>query len=972
MTEPSAADTLSLESLMAQVADEFLERLNAGEQPSVEEFARRHPQIATFLRQMLPTLLAMRGGPPTEAPAAEAPAAEAVAGGLGEGGRLGDFRILRQVGRGGMGIVYEAVQESLGRRVALKVLPFASALDERQLHRFKTEAQAAGQLHHTSIVPVFFVGSERGVHFYAMQFIDGWPLTAVIDQLRQQGDPLPAGAGPRTAAATPPRGLLSTLPSSRSPAFFETVARWGERVAEALDHAHRQGVVHRDVKPANLMLDAQGNPWVTDFGLAQVTAETRLTLTGDLLGTLRYMSPEQALGQRDRIDRRTDVYSLGATLYELLTLRPAFDGDDRQQVLRRIAAEEPAPPRRLNRAVPAELETVVLKAMAKAPEERYATAEELAHDLRRFQENRPVLARRPSLWQRTAKWARRHRTLLTVAAVTALLAQTVTLGVLLGKNAEVGEQKREAEEARDEARTAQKKLEVALGKEQEARGKAVTEETRAKEALARIEVEQGKTRDALALAEKHFSKAQDVVDRLVMHLGERARNEPHLTAFARQMCEEALKEYQGFLDERPNDPHRAMRVAFAHFRVGSLYVVLGNLGKAETHLKNAVVMLERLRPHTKTPGVLLSVQAMAHEDLSKLQLRRLDRAALREGKAAIDRQIEALRADGKNPDYRRRLAGHYMVLVNAQSLFKEELGARTNAALGSQLYRDLAEEFPNDALHQVDLARGLSLVGVLQMEDREYTAAAATLREAIAAADRAAKLDGKVLLLQPTRVSARAMLGGALEGLNDFTAAEKAYRDAVPDALACANAYPDSTVHVSRLSMVTSKLGKLLLRRGRAAEAKPYLQQAAFAQQIVADKDRQNAGYTWLLGLIQYDLAAAHLALGDHQATAEIAGKLVQTAARLKPNPPAPAADRGLAFLQQAGKFYVACARLAHTDARVAEAERPKVADAYQRQAVAALGLALDRGLRPATPLDQDRDLEPLWPRPDFQKLLTR
>ncbi len=161
-----------------------------------------------------------------------------------------------------------------------------------------------------------------------------------------------------------------------------TAAALGIQAAEALDHAHKLGIVHRDIKPANLLLDVQGNLWITDFGLARLQDDAGLTITGDLLGTLRYMSPEQALAKRGYLDHRTDIYSLGATLYELLTLRPAIDGQDRQEVLRKIAQDEPTPPRRLNPAIPRELETILLKAMSKEPGSRYATAQELADDLR--------------------------------------------------------------------------------------------------------------------------------------------------------------------------------------------------------------------------------------------------------------------------------------------------------------------------------------------------------------------------------------------------------------------------------------------------------------------------------------------------------------------------------------------------------------------------------------------------------------
>src|SRR5439155_364276 len=217
---------------------------------------------------------------------------------------------------------------------------------------------------------------------------------------------------------------------------FRSVARLGVQAAEALDYAHQMGVVHRDIKPGNLMLDGRGDVWVTDFGLAHLQqGEASLTLTGDLVGTLRYMSPEQALAKRVVIDHRTDVYSLGVTLYELLTLEPAFGGSDRQELLRQIAFEEPRPPRRLNKAIPAELETIVLKAMEKNPAERYGTAQELADDLQRFLKDEPLRARRPSLVQRGQKWARRHRPVVTsviVATAAVLAIAIVALLISLG------------------------------------------------------------------------------------------------------------------------------------------------------------------------------------------------------------------------------------------------------------------------------------------------------------------------------------------------------------------------------------------------------------------------------------------------------------------------------------------------------------------------------------------------------------
>jgi serine/threonine protein kinase/Flp pilus assembly protein TadD len=412
-----------------QVLEGYLAELERGVPPDPGQLLARHPDLAEPLKEYLASLeflhraaLGLRSG---DRPREAVPPA-----GLADLGCLGDFHIIREVGRGGMGVVYEAVQISLGRRVALKVLPFASTLDGRQLQRFQNEARAAAHLHHQSIVPVHATGCERGVHYYAMQFIDGQTLAAVIAELRQQAgsNEVEPHADGVPGAAAPTAAVFSTQLSTQSPVFFRTVANLGVQAAQALEYAHQHGVVHRDIKPANLLLDERGHVWVTDFGLAHCHSQTGLTMTGDLVGTLRYMSPEQALAKRVPVDHRTDVYSLGATLYELLTLEPVFDGCDREELLQQIALHEPRPPRHWNPAIPADLETILAKAMEKEPAERFATAQELADDLQRFLEDEPIRAKRPTLVQRGRKWARRHQPLVWSGAVGLLVALLGLLG----------------------------------------------------------------------------------------------------------------------------------------------------------------------------------------------------------------------------------------------------------------------------------------------------------------------------------------------------------------------------------------------------------------------------------------------------------------------------------------------------------------------------------------------------------------
>ena len=564
--------------------------------------------------------------------------------------------MIREVGRGGMGVVYEAEQVSLGRRVALKILPGVVAKDRKALERFRREARAAARLHHTNIVPVFEVGQDGEVVFYAMQFIQGQGLDVVIDELARQRQksghasaaPIAAGAreeGHVSLGTTRPErtgaesGSLAALPvrdrsealvaslrarqvsrvarslvtgtfapvandpdrtgssggvtatgtgdgpanghSTRSSAgldssiasasasavlpggtqvsavessgrrlpFFRSVAQIGRQAAQGLAYAHARGIIHRDIKPSNLLLDSAGVVWIADFGLAKAD-DDGLTATGDILGTIRYMAPERFRGEGDV---RADVYALGLTLYELLTLRPGFESSDRLQMIERIKTEEPIRPRTVDSRIPRDLETIVLKAIDKDPDRRYPTADAMAEDLRRYLDDEPVLARRTTALERYARWARRNPGVAVLAAVLTAVLLLVTVGSLFV----AGRMSRLAGEERDAARAAE------LARRQEANQRA--------------------------LAEANFGRARRAVDDFFTKVSEtQLLRTAGLQPLRLELVESALKFYEEFLKERADDPALRSELLATRLRVGGICDQLGRTAQARAAYKAAL------------------------------------------------------------------------------------------------------------------------------------------------------------------------------------------------------------------------------------------------------------------------------------------------------------------------------------------------------------------------------------------------
>lgn len=856
------APTTDREDRWGDVLVEVLDALDRGEAPDVPAWQARYPDFAPELARFLDGQARVdRYAGPLRV------LADAVTAATPLGSTLGDFRIAREVGRGGMGVVYEAEQVSLGRRVALKVLPFVSTLDPRQLQRFHNEARTAASLHHEHIVPVHAVGSHGGVHFYAMQFIDGVTLAQVIAARKAQSGGrqppeqrlAPATDAPRSLASAdtaPAAPLTAEFSGPSTRAFFRRAAALIAAAADALDHAHSLGVVHRDVKPGNLMVDGSGKLWVTDFGLARFGPDAGLTMTGDLVGTLRYMSPEQALAKHGLVDHRTDVYALGATLYELLTLRPAVDGRDKEEILKRLAFDEPPAPRTLDKAIPAELETITLKALAKDPAERYASAGELSNDLRRFLADQPVQARRPTRFRRASKWVARHRAAVALTAVAAVLAAAGLLAGLLWHNdrlrAEAENTARERDAAREEQRWA----------------------------------------------------AQAVDDMYTRVAEEWLGPQPRLQPLQREFLEKALEYYQGAAVRWVDAPDIRQRVPELILRVGTIHAALGRQGPAEDALRKALAgfadlaaanpgdagvrsheltaakRLARLYQATGRPADAIAADRRALDLATRLAADFPDRADFRSLPASARADLAfalsgASRADEAEAAYREALAELARLSADERGRARvRRVAANTRRNLGKLFYeagratdaesefRQAAAEFemlsrdaPGDRDDRWNWAMCLSNLGSALDDLKHYADARAVLERAAALMEPLAAdfpdLPDALADLAAVQVN----LGVTLKSLRETGGAEVCYRKAIASFAALAVRFRDVPDHRKRLGATQQNLSDLLKSAGRPADAEAVGREAVATFETLAGEFPGTAEY-------RDDLADALFSLG--------------------------------------------------------------------------------------------------------------
>ncbi|NLF71922.1 MAG: protein kinase [Candidatus Anammoximicrobium sp.] len=788
------------------ILDDFVDRLQRGESVDAEEIIRAHPEAADQLRGYLDSLVFLQRALPPSA----ALDTDLLAASRDETCRLGEFEILRELGRGGMGIVYEAMQVSLGRRVALKVLPFAAVLNQEQLARFTIEAQAAARLHHPHIVPVYSVGCERGVHYYSMQFVDGRSLDVMIEELRRtkRGK----GIGESPAAADDTAKCFSTAHFAKSREFFLSVAKLGAQVADALQHAHDGGIIHRDIKPSNILIDRAGKPWVTDFGLARCRGDASLTSTGAVIGSVRYMSPEQALGRTRRVDQRTDVYSLGITLYELLTLRKAFDAGDQQQFLRQIEQEEPAPLRRIDPAVPTDLETIVLKAISKQRSDRYRTAREFADDLRRFAAGQPIRARRPSWSDRISKWAGRHRSLVTLSFVflIAALAGTATAALLIVR-------------------------------------------------------QQAQTRRALQLAEQNLKQAEEnlrqagsVVDHFGLFAAQRLGDIPGTESLRRELLGDTLRYYRQFIQRAGQDPSLQTGLAVAHFKSAEILERLGEPSEALQSYERAATVLHELSRDPAATNDTRTKLAMCYNNIGLLRANRGETEPAWEAyRKAITLQEGLVADEPANSVCERDLAltlGNLGLLHGQTGRIQD---AWTYYERAIQIQERLLERQPDDATLRRRLAGTYNNVSFLyQTADPakalEFSSRSLAILRPLATAgttDGTAESDLGLALNNHGSLLARS---GQLD------AARKCYTEAVEVYERLATGSPAIVRHQLDLAVATNNLGRTLNRLGQQEAAQAAIDKACGILQRLVEASPSDVNYRSTLGGALNNLGLAH------------------------------------------------------------------------------------------------------------------
>ena len=899
------------------IVESFQNRLEAGERPSIEEYKQKYPDLSDRIDAVLPAIVALEGFD-SQSSRGKLAFDDSVPEILGE------YKILQEIGRGGMGIVFEAIHTTMRRKVALKVLPKSSASKTNYINRFLTEARSAGQLHHTNIVPVFEVGEVNGLHFYTMQFIQGHNLDRIIDDIRvlrkmspsgwqdQRGqkstDKNARGQSTQLATADLSRSIAAnllrnhpidqqttvSLPSSdhseaaqNRPPFDENhsllpetqslhrldsdsqqvaltaesgvsdtsrdfasdsnprlgsasntsvnrqrgnyhqrVASVGIQVAEALEYAHRHGVLHRDIKPANLILDTDDNVWVTDFGLAKLDTDD-LTKTGDIVGTLRYMAPERFDGLADP---RSDIYSLGLTLYELCTLRCAFE-NGRGTLVKDVADSSVIPPRKLDESIPADLETIILKAIDAQPERRYQNAAALADDLELFLADRPIQARRITAAERLWRLCRRNPVTAALTASSLLLLLTVAIGSTLAA-----------------IRIGRQSAELITQNERVENHLALTEQTIDK-MLIRVGHELTNLPQMDSIRHGLYSDALDLQNELLQMEPDNQRVKINTVAAYRRMAEaqnqigertQALETLNKALlliqSVKQDSPDKLIELARVHTLIGAHYRGRGELTSAEEQLRIAVEVLGRIASPDRTSSSFIRL-ALAHKQLGALQQQN---GRVKEATESLEAALAALQEiDARDSaDENDRFAAHADVL-NSLAITYRSAG---NIEMAEETYLQVMQLCKEREMIEISDPETEDMLGIIALNYGNLLLRQKRDQEAEVAYLQMFDIYQRLEKDFPITVSYQAMTARAQQCLaiiyaerGQMELAEEYYRSSSERAQGLIDAHGFNVNTIDTLAVSLNNLGNLFKKQGRLAETKELFERCIAIRKTCAE-----------------------------------------------------------------------------------------------------------------------------------------
>jgi serine/threonine-protein kinase len=738
--------------------------------------------------------LEFQGGPPAVV------AAPPVAG----------YEILAELGRGGMGVVYKAWQKALKRTVALKMV-LAGGYNERGRARFQTEAEAVARLQHPNIVQIYEVGESDGLPFFCMEFVQGCNLTAQL-----AGTPQPA----------------------------KDCARLVAILARAMHYAHEHGIIHRDLKPGNILLAQGGSepaagfgtPKITDFGLAKKLDDAAgPTRTGDVMGTPSYMAPEQAMGRLDHIGPATDVYALGAILYELLTARPPFKAETAMDTMFQVMYAEPVRPGQLRAKMPRDLETICLKCLEKETPRRYPTALALAEDLERFVKDEPIRARPVGLAGMALRWARRRPAAAALTGVSALAFVAALAGSLLYNFKQ--------NEWNNEEKRLNQQLALLAASEQENAAKAKTEQHKAEEARDHARKQQDIAEQQRLRAEHNFQKARQAVDEMLNEVGNtRLENVPYMDAVRRSLLARAVDFHNSFLEADSSDPAVRYQAGQAYVQLGNIYRKLGSKRpdrvEAEKAYGEAIKVLGKLQSQfPDRPEYALALADAYFHDAELL--RELDRLSDAEAtcRQALAIQERLARAYPKEPDYR-----HVQALsLNELGLI---LGNRGQAVPAEKAYKDalaiqeaLARDFPDRLVYREFFAGSLNDLGKLYASLGRSEDAVQVYRQSREHFKELAEQHREVAGYSSKRAAVTGNLGNALCQLSRVAEGERQLRAALVLWDELAAAYPATLSYRQEVANTHSNLATAMGadEQRLAAAAKEYSAAVAVLDKLAAD-----------------------------------------------------------------------------------------------------------------------------------------